>query len=357
MHKTLWGNTIQSYLVFFAIFLGGIVLTLIIQKIIMRRLKVLAKRTENQLDDFFVKLITRNMFPLLYFGSLYLASRYLKLSQGMDKLLTIIGVVLLTIFLIRFLTRILGYWMEKGIMQKEKDPEKLRTVKSLRPIINIFVWIIGSIFLLSNLGFDISAVVAGLGISGIAIALAAQAVLGDLFSYFSILLDRPFELGDFIIVGDYMGVVEHVGIKTTRIRSLGGEQLIFSNTDLTGSRVRNYKRMQERRIVFRLGVTYDTPLAKLEPINTIIRSAVESQELTRFDRSHFASYGDSALEFEIVYYVLTGDYNLYMDIQQAINLAIARDFQAQGIEFAFPTQTLYIKNETDQTEKKQSKVQ
>jgi small-conductance mechanosensitive channel len=185
-------------------------------------------------------------------------------------------------------------------------------------------------------------VVAGLGIGGIAVALAAQAVLGDLFSYFSILMDRPFELGDFIIIDDYMGTIEHIGIKTTRIRSLGGEQLVFSNTDLTGSRIRNYKRMEQRRIVFRIGVVYQTPVEKLKEIPGIIKGIMDAIPEARTDRAHFASYGDSSLDFEIVYYVLTGDYNKYMDIQQEINLSLAEEFERRGIEFAYPTRTLFI---------------
>jgi small-conductance mechanosensitive channel len=198
---------------------------------------------------------------------------------------------------------------------------------------------------MDNLGFEISAVIAGLGIGGIAVALAAQAVLGDLFSYFSILFDKPFELGDFVIVDGHMGTIEHIGIKTTRIRSLGGEQLIFSNTDLTGSRLRNYKRMEQRRIVFKLGVTYQTPIEKLKGIPSVIKNIITNIEETRFDRAHFSGFGDFSLDFEVVYHVLTGDYNRYMDTQQDINLQIAEEFERQGIEFAYPTQTLFLEKE------------
>jgi len=209
-------------------------------------------------------------------------------------------------------------------------------------VIKFGVWSLAVIFLLDNLGFKISTVIAGLGIGGVAIALAAQAVLGDLFSYFSIIFDRPFEIGDFIIVGDLLGTIEHIGIKTTRVRSLGGEQLIFPNSDLTNSRVRNYKRMQKRRVVFKLGVTYDTPLAKLKEIPKIIEGSIKGVADTIFDRAHFSSYGDFSLTFEVVYYVLSSDYNKYMDIQQEINFKIKEEFEKKAIEFAFPTQTLYV---------------
>ncbi len=196
--------------------------------------------------------------------------------------------------------------------------------------------------MLDNLGFKISAVIAGLGIGGIAVALAAQAILGDLFSYFAILFDRPFEVGDFIILGEYLGTIEHIGIKTTRIRSLSGEQLVFSNTDLTSSRLRNYKRMGKRRVVFKLGVTYQTTLKQLKTIPGIIENIIKGVKDTTFDRVHFSSYGDFSLIFEVVYYVMSRDYNKYMDIQQVINFAIKKEFEAGGIEFAYPTQTLYL---------------
>ncbi|MCK4428221.1 MAG: mechanosensitive ion channel family protein, partial [candidate division Zixibacteria bacterium] len=191
-------------------------------------------------------------------------------------------------------------------------------------------------------GFKISTVIAGLGIGGIAVALAAQAILGDLFSYFSILFDRPFEVGDFIILDDYLGTIEHIGIKTTRVRSLGGEQLVFSNADLTNSRLRNYKRMAKRRVVFKLGVTYQTTLEQVKEIPTIIKNIIQNITDTVFDRAHFSSYGDFSLVFETVYYVLSRDYNKYMNIQQEINFAIKEEFEKRGIEFAYPTQTLFL---------------
>ena len=158
----------------------------------------------------------------------------------------------------------------------------------------------------------------------------------------TIMFDRPFELGDFIIVGEYMGVVDHLGIKTTRIRSLGGEQIVMSNKDLTDSRVRNYKRMERRRVVFRLGVTYQTPYGSLRDIPGIIAAVIQEIEDTAFDRAHFFSYGDFSLLFEVVYYVLGNDYTKYMDIQQRINLRIHEEFEKRKVEFAYPTQTVYL---------------
>jgi len=233
--------------------------------------------------------------------------------------------------------------LEEYRKRKQKEnPEDLTTLGLIGLAGRIAVWSVVVLLILDNLGVDITALVAGLGIGGVAVALALQNILGDLFASLSIVLDKPFVVGDFLAVGDMLGSVEHIGLKTTRLRSLSGEQLVFSNTDLLGSRVRNYGRMYERRVVFSLGVTYQTPRDKLRLIPTVIREAIEAQENTRFDRSHFSQYGDFSLNFESVYYVLSRDYNQYMDIQQAIYLAIHERFEEEGIEFAYPTQTLFL---------------
>ncbi|RMF21258.1 MAG: mechanosensitive ion channel family protein [Deltaproteobacteria bacterium] len=209
-------------------------------------------------------------------------------------------------------------------------------------IARLLLWSLVALLALDNLGIDVTALVASLGVGGIAVALAVQNILGDIFCSLSIVFDRPFEVGDFIIVDDLMGTVEQIGIKTTRIRSLGGEQLVFSNSDLVGSRIRNYKRMWERRVVFSFGVTYQTPPEKLERLCDIVREIVGGIEDARLDRVHFARFGDSALVFEVVYYVRKPDYNVYMDVQQAINLSLMRRCREEGVEFAYPTQTLYV---------------
>ena len=235
----------------------------------------------------------------------------------------------------------LQIWLE-NYRKDETDGANRMTMNALSFLGRIALWAIVLLLILDNLGVDVTALVAGLGIGGIAIALAVQNVLSDLFASLSIVLDKPFIPGDFVVVGDMAGSVEHIGIKTTRIRSISGEQLIFSNTDLLGSRIRNFGRMRERRVVFSLGVTYQTPADKLERIPGIIREAIEGQEQVRFDRSHFASYGDSALNFETVYYVGSSDYATHMDILQSVNLAVYRRFATEGIEFAYPTQTLFV---------------
>ena len=221
-----------------------------------------------------------------------------------------------------------------------------RAIANALDLIQLFarvvVWSIALLLILNNLGFDVTALVAGLGIGGIAIALAAQNILGDLFASLAIVLDQPFVVGDFVILGDKMGTVERIGIKTTRLRSLSGEQLVCSNADLLTSRIHNYKRMAERRILFTIGITYQTPADKVEKLPGMLRAIVEGQQMVRFDRAHFARYGDFALVYEVVYWMLTPDYNTYMDTQQRINLALYRQLQDEGIEFAYPTQTIQL---------------
>lgn len=204
------------------------------------------------------------------------------------------------------------------------------------------IWSLTGLLILDNLGFDVTALVAGLGIGGVAIALAAQNVLGDLFASLAIILDKPFVVGDFIIFGEYAGTVERIGIKTTRLRSLSGEQLICSNNDLLSTRVRNLRRMWERRVVFSIGVVYETPYETLSRIPGMLKEIVESEARVRFDRAHFASYGDFSLNFEIVYYVLTPEYIDYMNTQQSINLKIFKRFEEENIAFAYPTRTVIV---------------
>jgi small-conductance mechanosensitive channel len=342
LQRSFFQNSVLDYIIFLSIFIIGIILIRILKGVVLHRLMAWAEKTATTIDDFLLRSFEQKLIPLFYFGVLYLSTKSLSLPENATKIINILGVVLLTIIGIRFTVLLIAYFLETHWMKKEEDKAKKRSVKGFIPVFNVLIWGVGIAFLLDNLGFKISTVVAGLGIGGIAVALAAQAVLGDLFSYFSILLDRPFEIGDFVVVGDFFGTVEHIGIKTTRLRSLGGEQLVFSNTDLTGSRVRNYKRMEQRRVVFSFGVIYQTTTEQLKEIPEIVRDIITSTPKTVFDRAHFKSYGDSSLDFEVVYYVLSREFNIYMDIQQEINFSIKEEFEKRGIEFAYPTRTLFV---------------
>jgi len=346
--QTYFQNRVTDYIIAIAIFILLVISIKIIKSILLKLLKTWAKKTTTTIDDKFVKAFEQKIKPflnLIYFGAFYISIKQLTIDSHIERFFNIFVIILLTFFGIRFLLSITIYGLETYWVKKEKDQAKKQALKSIITVIKIIIWSIVLIILLDNLGIKISALVAGLGIGGIAIALAAQSFLGDLFSYFIIFFDRPFEIGDFIIIGDYKGTVEYIGLKTTRIHSLGGEQLIFSNQDLTNSRISNYKRMDRRRIVFQFGIIYQTTLTQLKKIPQIVEGIITQIPETTFDRAHFASYADFSLNFEVVYYIHDNDYNKYMDIQQEINFQLKEIFEKQGIEFAYPTQTVFLSNE------------
>ena len=344
LENTFLGNTVLDYVICLGIALGGFIVLKIVQFFLTKYLKVWSAKTKTSADDFVINAIQKTILPLLYFGVIYLGINTLELQESFKNVLDILLMAIITISVARLAIALITQAF--SVYQRRRENVALeKSLHGILKVAEIIIWGLALTVFLDNLGFKISAVLAGLGIGGVAVALAAQAVLKDLFSYFAILFDRPFEIGDFIITDEYLGVIEHIGIKTTRIRSLGGEQLIFSNTDLTSTRLRNYKRMEQRRISFKLGVTYQTPGEKLKKIPGMIEQIIRGIKDTTFDRSHFSSYGDFSLNFEIVYYILGADYNKYMDIQQDINFAIKEAFEKENIEFAYPTQTLFLNKE------------
>jgi len=345
LQGTFLGNRIMDYCISILLFVAAVLAIKIVQRLVISRLKRWAEKTATTLDDFLVGLVQNIVVPLAYFGAFYIGIKALSLPGPLKKGIDVLAMAVLTFCAARLAVVFITYSLDLYLSKRGGEKGLKRSLTGILRVAKLIVWSLAIVFFLDNLGFRISAVIAGLGIGGVAVALAAQAVLGDLFSYFAILFDRPFEIGDFIIVNEYLGAVEHVGIKTTRIRSLGGEQLIFSNTDLTNSRVRNYKRMEKRRVVFKLGVVYQTPLKQLQEIPGIIENVIKNTKDTAFDRAHFFSYGDFSLVFEIVYYVMGADYNKYMDTQQQINFAIKKEFEERRIEFAYPTQMLYVSKE------------
>ncbi len=342
LEKVYYNNTILEYLIATGLFVVLILVLRLFRKIVLWRLKKWSEKTKTTLDDFIVRIIERAVFPLLNFGAFYLSFTTLELTDKVYKLLHGVSVVVITFFILRLVIAVIKYAIESKMMKEDDTDAKLRQIKGIMVIIKIVVWVLGIVFLLDNFGYDVTAFVTGLGIGGIAVALAAQNILGDLFNYFVIFFDRPFEVGDFIIIDDKRGTVEAIGIKTSRIRSLTGEELVFANSDLSNSRIHNYKRMARRRVLFTLGVTYQTSLENLRIIPEIIKNIIAGLEETEFDRAHFFRYGDFSLDIEIVYYVLSTEYNKYMDIQQSINLKIYEEFAKRGIEFAYPTQTVFV---------------
>lgn len=309
-----------------------------------RQLKRLASAGRLQFLGYVEQVVDATRLPFLLALSMLIGLGQLDLSPHREKWLQYAWIIVLVTQIGLWGTRIITVAAEHAfVRQRDTNPSAATHLMLGALVARIVLWSITLLVMLDNLGFNISTLMASLGIGGIAVALAVQNILGDVFSSVSIALDKPFVIGDFIVVDAFMGTVEYIGMKTTRLRSLGGEQIIFSNTELLKNRIRNYKRMQERRVLFEFGIAYETDIEDVERIPALLHDIVTADAAAvRFDRVHFKSYGDSALMFEVVYYVLDPDYNKYMDIQQKINLAMLRQFRERNIAFAYPTTTLHI---------------
>lgn len=350
-------NPLLSWIIAGSTLLLSLVVFRIVRDVLAKRLEGVAKRTPLKWDDVLVRIIrglrTWLMIPLF----VYLAAGVLVLPPGAHRALHIAALIGIGVQLIISSREIVDAVLQHLLARSQDndgqpDPALASSMGVLRVAIFGVLIVIIVLLALDNLGVEITPMLTGLGIGGIAVALAVQNVLGDLFGSLTILLDKPFTVGDFIIVGDQMGTVEKIGIKSTRVRALSGEQLIFSNGDLLGSRIQNFRRMQERRVVFTIGVVYETPPEKLRRVAGIIKQAIENQKgdggspMVRFDRSNFKNFGAYSLDFEAAYYVHNRDYNLYMDIQEKINLELFERFAKEGLEFAYPTAVEIQRRET-----------
>jgi small-conductance mechanosensitive channel len=345
LQAVVFGNSVYSYLLTGAsFFVIWFVLQLARRQAVKRLDRVVASQQTDKARGFwsFLQDLVGRIRPLtLAFLALYLATKRLAMSPSFERAYQIVVMIVIITQVATLLGQLVAYVItqQRG---RQDDPIVKNTNRNLIALAKVGIWIGAVLFLLDNAGFNVSTFVAGLGIGGIAIALATQAMLGDAFSSFAIALDKPFEIGDFVIVGDFQGTVEHIGLKTTRIRSISGELLIFGNQDLTSSRIKNFKKMFQRRVVFSIGVTYDTPLKTLKAIPELIEKIIAEQKHARVDRVHFARCGASALEFEAVYFVDNPDFLDYMDIQQVINYRILEEFERLGVAMAFPTQTIHL---------------
>ncbi|GAB4218533.1 MAG: mechanosensitive ion channel family protein [Rhodoferax sp.] len=337
-------NTLQDWAYALLAACTFIVLMNLLRRVVLHHLERVSRQTDTVIDDFFVDVLGATRILLASALGLYLGSHFLTLPEPVGKWVQRAFGVALIIQIGFWSARALVFWLRHHFSRGEEDDAGSRTMTlSLLSFLGrTVIWLLVLLFTLDNLGVNVTALVASLGIGGIAVALAVQNILGDLFASLSIAIDKPFVIGDFIVLGQEMGTVEHVGLKTTRLRSLSGEQIIMSNNDLLQARIHNYKRMTERRIVFALGVTYDTPADTLALIPSLVEAAVKTEPKARFDRAHFKGFGAFSLDFEVVYFVTEADYKLYMDVQQGINLKMVRTFAEHRIEFAFPTQTLHL---------------
>jgi small-conductance mechanosensitive channel len=345
LELTYWGNSLRQWATGAGITVITFVVFKVVQRIATRRLQGFAQKTSTDIDDLVVDLLSRTRFYLLLVVSLYIGGLALTTSETTHAIMRTITSLAVIIQAGVWGNGLIHYLLTRtGRQRPGEEPPNPSTIKALRFIARLILWSVVVLLALDQMGFNITALITGLGIGGIAIALALQNILGDLFASLSILLDKPFVPGDFITVDTLQGAVEHIGLKTTRVRSISGEQIILSNTDLMRSRIRNYKRMVERRIVFSIGVRYDSSYEQLRKIPSIMRQIIESESDARFDRSHFQAYGEWALLFETVYFVKSPDYLRYMDMQERINLEVHRRFREEGITFAFPTRTLTLQD-------------
>ena len=339
----LFSNSPMTWLIASAIVGGVLVLLLVARRTVRGYHRRLEEASVASLLRIPFQVLSRTAMPFLLVLALFVGAQVLTMGSSTTRVL--VSAITIALFWQAgiWAAAAASAWLEhKRRRSLAADRAALGSISIIGVIINAVIWSFVVLLTLDNLGIDITALVAGLGIGGIAVALAVQNIFGDLFASLSITLDRPFVVGDFLIVGDVLGTVETIGVKSTRLRSLSGEQIVMPNSDLLSSRVRNYGRMAERRVVFATGVTYETSLEALERIPRLIRDIIEGQADTRFDRSHFAAHGAASLDFETVYYVRSPDYNHYMDIQQAINLRLHREFARLGIEFAYPTQKVFV---------------
>ncbi len=343
-YKEILGNSLGSWIqagVIFLLVLGGLKL---FQTVIISRLKAVFEKTKNDIDDIVINAIDSIYWPFYVFASLYIALQFLSVPGIVGRWAYYVFMAAVVYYAIKFVTRLIDYGA--GFIIAEKDSgQDAGIVKVLSVVAKVVLWSGALVLVLANMGYNVTSLITGLGIGGIAVGLALQNILGDLFSSLVIYFDKPFRPGDFIIVGSDMGTVKKVGIKTTRIQALQGEEIVMSNSDLTGSRVQNFGKMERRRVVFSIGVTYNTPAAKLEKIPAMVRQAVTAQPRTEVDRVHFKEFGDSAMIYEIVYFVDSPEMSDYLDIQQAVNLSLVKQFEAERIEFAFPTRTVYVKKD------------
>jgi small-conductance mechanosensitive channel len=341
-----WGNSAWEYLVAATVFFLGLLILKAFQLVILNKLEALSKKTSTDWDDAAIGMV-RSIKPSLYVVlSAYIAVRFLAFSDDMQGWIDVLFGAVVLFFVVKLIGQFLDFLIKKKVNTEVKKGEDRGTTVSLyrmlRLVFMAVLWSIAILMLLSNAGIDVTSIIASLGIGGIAIALALQNILSDMFSSFSILLDKPFKVGDLIVLGDDSGTVEKIGLKTTRLRTLQGQELIISNKELTGARIENFKRMKKRRVVTTLGVVYGLSAEVLRSIPGIVEEIVTGIDNVSFDRCHLDVFGDFSINFELVYFIDSGDYAMYMERKQEINLAIYDAFAAKDIGFAYPTQVVQI---------------
>jgi len=341
----IWYGASATQWLIAALTLGGVYVALaLLRSILVRRLGTLAARTTTDWDDLAVQIVDRTRWYFLLLVAMYAATRVVPAPGELARVLRALAVLVVLVQAGVWGNGIIGFGADHYARKRiSGDAGTRATIQAVGYAGRFALWALLIITALQNFGINVTALVTGLGIGGIAIALAVQNILGDLFAALAIVLDKPFIVGDAIQVDNINGTIEHVGLKTTRIRSQTGEQIIIANAELLKSRIRNYKRMEQRRAAFNLDFAFDTPPDKLAAIPAMVRQVVEAQPHVQFDRSHVLSIAETGLRVETVYIVLDADFNTYADIQHAINLELLRRLQKERIEFAAPARSVYFR--------------
>jgi small-conductance mechanosensitive channel len=337
-----FGNPLSQWLIAVAVLLASLSVLWLIKRVVLTRFAKFTRQTQTGIDDLIAQVLGRTKLALLSVIAIFFASMSLVLDPTIVLVLRRAAAIAIVIQCGVWAAAAITFWVDAFVTEKaQEDPAAVTTVSALSFIGRVAIWLIVLLLILDNLGVEVTALLTGLGIGGIAVALAVKDLLSDLLASLSIVLDKPFVIGDFLIVGEFKGAVEHVGLKTTRLRSISGEQLVLGNGDLLSSRIRNLGRMGDRRADLAIGVTYGTSRHTLERIPGWIEAIVEAQEDTRHDRTHLAGLGAYSVDFETVYYLTVPDYARFMDVKQAINLAILEKFEDEGVDFAYPTQVVH----------------
>lgn len=333
----IWG---RALLVFAIIFIS----LYLFRTIILSRLRKLCVKTKTEADEIIIDSII-NISPFFYLlVGIWGAIQFLDLPELVEKIINWVTLILVIYYVTLLTQKLSEYIIKRHIFKERKGKSDSGIIVKgfITQFVKVLIWGAALLIILQNLGVQVSVLLGGMGLAGLAVGFALQSILEDIFAFFSIYFDRPFEIGDFVIFGEEMGTVEKIGIKSTRIRTLQGQELVVSNRELTSQRIHNYRKMQERRIIFNFGITYETDYQKLKKVNKIVKKIFNNIKKARLDRIHFHEFGDFSLNYEVVYYVLSKDYYEYMDTQEIVNLALFKEFEKEGINFAYPTKRVLL---------------
>ena len=347
LNYSVWGNIVQNYLLALVVFVLAVIVFKLVKYEVLKKLRNAVKKTSIEVDDLVIRIVDNVGWPFYVFFGIFLAISFLQVPSIVNVFFSYAVPLVVVFLVVRSLHQFVDYGLRKAAKEKDFENES-SLVNVIGRILKGGLWGLAFIYILSLWGQDVTSIIASFGVIGIVLAFGLQHLLSDVFASFSIFFDKPFNTGDFIIVGDNMGVVKNVGIQSTRIQSLWGQEVVIPNQELTSTRINNYRKMKRRRVQFSFGVVYDTSAEQLEKVLDITKEIFKGIEMVELDRVHFKEYGDFSLNFEVVYFVNIPDYNMYMDIQQKINLKLKKRFEKEKIQFAYPTQTVIIDKQRQQ---------